>query len=70
MKKTTTAHTKNTKEHFLHCKMFLHNNQRSVYFKMSFGCYRFDQKTNEISLRISALASKRGQIKKIKTLLY
>ena len=26
---------------------------------MSFGCHHFDQKTNEIFLRISALASKK-----------
>ena len=30
MKKTTTAHTKNTKEHFVHCKMFLHNNYNQM----------------------------------------
>ena len=30
----------------------------SVYFKMSFWCHRFDQKTNEIFLRILALGVK------------
>ena len=32
---------------------------------MSFGCHRLDQKTNEIFLRISALASNRGQMKNV-----
>ena len=32
---------------------------RSVNFKMSFGCLRFNQKTNEFFLRISAQASKK-----------
>ena len=35
---------------------------------MSFGCFHFDQKANKFFLRISALASKRGWIKKMKTL--
>ena len=37
---------------------------------MSFGCHRFDQKTNEIFLRIPALASKKGSNQKIKALYY
>ena len=36
-----------------------YNDKRSVDFKMSFGCHRFDQKANEFFLRISALASKK-----------
>jgi hypothetical protein len=33
--------------------------QRAVNFKMSFCCLQIDQKTNEIFLRISSLASKK-----------
>ena len=43
---------------FRHEKFFLPF-LRSVNFKMSFRCHCFDQKDNEISLRISALASKK-----------
>ena len=39
--------------------------------KCLFGCHRFDQKTNEFFLRISALASKKGSYQKNKgTLLH
>ena len=44
---------------------------RSVNFKMSFWCRRFDQKINEFFLIISALASKKMSNQKNKcTLLY
>ena len=47
------------------------NYKRSVNFKMSFWCHRFDQKTNNFFLRISALASKKRSNQKNKdTLLY
>ena len=39
---------------------------RSVNFEMSFWCDHFNQKTNEIILRISALASKKSSNQKPK----
>jgi hypothetical protein len=41
----------------------------SVNFEMSFWCFQIDQKTNKILVRISALASKKDQIKKIRALI-